>query len=39
MNRRIEDQRFDGAGVISALFCVCCFIAGAVVGAVFGASL
>lgn len=39
MNRRIDDQRFEGAGIINALFCTCCFIAGAVVGMAFGASL
>ncbi len=39
MNRRIDDPRFDGAGVINVLFCACCFIAGAVVGIAFGAAL
>lgn len=39
MNRRIDDPRFEGAGVITALFCACCFIAGAVFGIAVGASL
>jgi len=39
MNRRIDDQRFDGAGVVYALFCVCCLVLGAVIGFAAGASL
>lgn len=39
MNRRIDDQRFEGAGVIYALFCVCCFVLGGVVGLAAGACL
>lgn len=39
MNRRIDDPRFEGAGVLAALFCACCFIAGLAVGFAAGVSL
>lgn len=37
MDKQIEleegNERFTGGGVVAALFCACCFIAGVAVGA------
>lgn len=39
MNRRIDDPRFEGAGVIVALFCAFCFVAGLAAGFVAGVNV
>lgn len=39
MNRRIDEPRFTGAGVVSALFCFCCIVVGVVIGVVASAVL
>ncbi|GEM_PF-2994446 len=39
MNRRIDDKRFEGAGLVYALLCICCFVLGGAVGLAVGASL
>ena len=39
MNQRMDDPRFTGAGVVHALFCLCCFVAGLVLGSVAMAVL
>ena len=39
MNRRIDDPRFEGAGVIVALFCAFCFVVGFAAGFVAGGSV
>jgi len=39
MNRQINSPRFNGVGIINALFYACCFIVGAVLGIALGAVL
>lgn len=39
MNRRIDEPRFTGAGVVSALFCLGCIVAGIFIGVVISAVL
>ena len=36
---RHDDKQFTGAGVVHALFCVCCFAAGLAIGGAASAVL
>lgn len=37
--QRVDDPRFDGAGLVMALVNLCCFVAGLVVGGFLSAVL